>query len=282
MKLASICMPAQAFCWGEGGFIPLIPRLSAGEKEGSYLSFPGFLLGRRRVHTSHSQAFCWGEGGFIPLIPRLSAGEKEGSYLSFSGFLLGRRRVHTSHSQAFCWGEGGFIPLILRLSAGEKEGSYLRLSAGEKEGSYLSFPGFLLGRRRVHTSHSQAFCWGEGGFIPLIPRLSAGEKEGSYLSFSGFLLGTRGFIPLILRFSAGEKGGSYLSFSGFHHLSLVKTLGALSTSLIIVLHPPLLSLVSIPGEVATDLVQLKTLKVCHNKLGKAEAEFNKFITSAPV
>ena len=38
----------------------------------------------------------------------------------------------------------------------------------------------------------------------------------------------------------------------------------------------------LPGERAEDLVELSALKVGHNKLGRRQAEFNQFITSAPV
>lgn len=39
---------------------------------------------------------------------------------------------------------------------------------------------------------------------------------------------------------------------------------------------------AIPGEVAEDMVQLQTLKVANNNLGRAEVDFNNFITSAPM
>ena len=38
----------------------------------------------------------------------------------------------------------------------------------------------------------------------------------------------------------------------------------------------------LPSEQAEDLVELTTLKVAYNKMGRKQAEFNHFITSAPV
>ena len=38
----------------------------------------------------------------------------------------------------------------------------------------------------------------------------------------------------------------------------------------------------LPGERAEDLVDLGTLKIAYNQMGKNQAEFNHFITSAPV
>ena len=38
----------------------------------------------------------------------------------------------------------------------------------------------------------------------------------------------------------------------------------------------------LPEDCAEDLVELTTLKVAYNKMGRKQAEFNHFITSAPV
>lgn len=38
----------------------------------------------------------------------------------------------------------------------------------------------------------------------------------------------------------------------------------------------------LPGSCAEDLVELTTLKVAYNKIGRNQAEFNHFVTSAPM